>query len=69
VTLVLVPDGKTVTVVANSPAVGVVLTATDNNGLTVTDTIDVITGDAVALKITEGTPVDQPAAPAPAPGA
>jgi len=69
VTLVPAPDGKTVTVVANSPAVGVVLTATDNNGLTVTDTIDVITGDAVALKITEGTPVDQPATPAPAPGA
>lgn len=70
VTLVPAPDGKTVTVVANSPAVGVVLTATDSNGLTVTDTVDVITGDAVALKITEGTPVDQPPAePAPAPGA
>jgi hypothetical protein len=70
VSLVPAPDGKTVTVVANSPAVGVVLTATDGAGLTVTDTVDVITGDAVALKITEGTPVDQPpAAPAPAPGA
>lgn len=68
VTLVPAPDGKTVTVVANSPAVGIVLTATDTTGLTVTDTIDVITGDAVALKITEGTPVNQPpATPAPAP--
>lgn len=66
VTLVPAPDGKTVTVVANSPAVGIVLTATDTNGLSVTDTVDVIPGDAVALKISEGTPVDQPpAAPAP----
>lgn len=70
VTLVPAPDGKTVTVVANSPAVGVVITAADENGLTVTDSIDVIPGDAVALRVTEGTPVDQPpAAPAPAPGA
>lgn len=70
VTLVPSPDGKTVTVVANSPAVGVVLTAVDNNGLTITDTVDVIPGDAVALRITEGTPVDQPpVAPEPAPGA
>lgn len=73
VTLVPAPDGRSVTVVANSPATGVVLTATDGT-LTVTDTIDVITGDAVALKITEGMPVNQPPAtpapaPAPAPGA
>lgn len=70
VTLVPDPDGKTVTVVANSPATGVVITGTDENGLTVTDTVDVITGQATALKMSWGTPVDQPpAAPAPAPGA
>jgi hypothetical protein len=65
VTLSVSTDTLTCTVIAGSPAVGVVVTATDPNNISGSISVDVVAGTAASLVITPGTPVEQPTPPAP----
>lgn len=53
-------DGKSCLCVAGNPGTGIVVTVSDGT-LTATDNFDVVPGAVAALKITEGTPEEQPA--------
>jgi hypothetical protein len=59
VTLDISADTLTATVVAGTPATGVVVTATDPNGVSGSISVDVVAGAAASLVITPGTPVAQ----------
>lgn len=53
-------DGKSCLCVAGNPGTGIVVTVTDGT-LSATDNFDVVPGAVAALKISEGTPEEQPA--------
>lgn len=60
-TTLAVDDATTlkVTIVAGAPEAGIVVTATDPNGLTGTLSFDVIGGTATTLNLAAGTPTEQ----------
>lgn len=63
-TTLTVDDATTlkVTIVAGNPEAGIVVTATDPNGLTGSVTFDVVGGAATILNLTPGSPTEQPPA-------